>query len=309
MALDRCDVKVRDLDAAHADARRRVPRAHRQPHRAERGRKPSARPLTTTAPILQEVAHDRREPHHRRRLARRAGQARRLRVTTSRHRRARPAGRPARPRGGHPAGLHRPVLLRREHRRRCRTSPRAASPGFDFKAFQMPTAILLGVTGISRRRALVLDVQNGYFDRLLLTPGAAHLDPARPHGRRRRRRRRPDRADPDRRLRPRRALRTGAARRGRCSCCSARLWSLAFAGFGYAIALKTGNPAAVNSSFLLFFPFLFLTSVVRAPRSAVGLARHRRRVEPGHVPARGAALARSTAAGRGTTSARRCSPS
>jgi ABC-2 type transport system permease protein len=40
----------------------------------------------------------------------------------------------------------------------------------------------------------------------------------------------------------------------------AAAWSLAFAGFGYAIALKTGNPAAVNSSFLLFFPFLFLTS-------------------------------------------------
>jgi ABC-2 type transport system permease protein len=37
-------------------------------------------------------------------------------------------------------------------------------------------------------------------------------------------------------------------------------WSLAFSGFGYAIALKTGNPGAVNSSFLLFFPFLFLTS-------------------------------------------------
>ena len=29
----------------------------------------------------------------------------------------------------------------------------------------------------------------------------------------------------------------------------------------YAIALKTGNPAAVNSSFLLFFPFTFLTTV------------------------------------------------
>jgi ABC-2 type transport system permease protein len=40
----------------------------------------------------------------------------------------------------------------------------------------------------------------------------------------------------------------------------ASLWSLAFAGFAYAIALKTGNPAAVNSTFLLFFPFLFLTS-------------------------------------------------
>ena len=40
----------------------------------------------------------------------------------------------------------------------------------------------------------------------------------------------------------------------------AALWGLAFTGFAYAIALKTGNPAAVNSSFLLFFPFLFLTT-------------------------------------------------
>ena len=43
-------------------------------------------------------------------------------------------------------------------------------PGFDFKAFQLPTAILLGVTGVSRAPAVVLDVQNGYFDRLLLSP-------------------------------------------------------------------------------------------------------------------------------------------
>ncbi|MEY2570521.1 MAG: type transport system permease protein, partial [Acidimicrobiaceae bacterium] len=46
----------------------------------------------------------------------------------------------------------------------------------------------------------------------------------------------------------------------------AALWSLAFSGFGYAIALKTGNPAAVNSTYLLFFPFLFLTSSY-VPRS------------------------------------------
>jgi ABC-2 type transport system permease protein len=51
------------------------------------------------------------------------------------------------------------------------------------------------------------------------------------------------------------------------------LWSLAFAGFGYAIALKTGDPAAVNSSFLLFFPFLFMTSSYGpAARSAAGWA-------------------------------------
>ena len=42
--------------------------------------------------------------------------------------------------------------------------------GFDYTAFEMATAVLLGVTGVSRAQALVIDVQNGYFDRLLLTP-------------------------------------------------------------------------------------------------------------------------------------------
>ena len=42
--------------------------------------------------------------------------------------------------------------------------------GFDYTAFEMATAVLLGVTGVSRAQALVVDVQSGYFDRLLLTP-------------------------------------------------------------------------------------------------------------------------------------------
>ncbi len=37
--------------------------------------------------------------------------------------------------------------------------------GFDIKAFMMPTAILIGVTGVSRAGSLVLDIQGGYFDR------------------------------------------------------------------------------------------------------------------------------------------------
>ena len=45
-----------------------------------------------------------------------------------------------------------------------------AIPGFDYTAFQMATAIMLGVTGVSRAGSLVLDVQDKYFDRLLLTP-------------------------------------------------------------------------------------------------------------------------------------------
>jgi ABC-2 type transport system permease protein len=130
---------------------------------------------------------------------------------------------------------------------------------FDFTAFMMPTAILLGVTGVSRAPALVIDVQNGYFDRLLLTPvrrvaillghlcadvtvAAALTVPI---------------------------LLVGFAMGVRFDSgplgivvfvLIAALWSLAFSGFGYAVALKTGNPGAVNSMFLLFFPFLFLTT-------------------------------------------------
>jgi ABC-2 type transport system permease protein len=130
---------------------------------------------------------------------------------------------------------------------------------FDYTAFQLPTAILLGVTGISRAPALVIDVQDGYFDRLLLTPirrlaillghlcaditvAAALTIPI---------------------------LAVGFVMGVRFESgplgilvfiMIAAGWSLAFSGFGYAVALKTGNPGAVNSMFLLFFPFLFLTT-------------------------------------------------
>lgn len=131
--------------------------------------------------------------------------------------------------------------------------------GFDYTSFQMPTAILLGVTGVSRAPALVLDVQNGYLDRLLLTPvsrlaillghlvadvlvAAVLTVPILAFG-----------------------LALGvdfaAGVTGMAVFIAlAAAWSLAFAGFGYAIALMTGNPAAVQSIFMLFFPFLFLTT-------------------------------------------------
>jgi ABC-2 type transport system permease protein len=137
--------------------------------------------------------------------------------------------------------------------------------GFSYTAFEMATAILLGVTGVSRAPALVLDVQTQYLDRLLLTPvrrtaillghmaadvavAAALTVPILVLG-----------------------VVLGVRFQGGLLgavvfVLLASLWSLAFAGFGYAIALKTGNPAAVNSTFLLFFPFLFLTSSY-VPRS------------------------------------------
>lgn len=131
--------------------------------------------------------------------------------------------------------------------------------GFDIKAFMLPTAILLGVTGVSRAYALVLDIQTGYLDRLLLTPVnrlailLGHMV-----------------ADvvvalalmvPILVLALVLGVHIASGPLGVIAFLALGCaWSLAFAGFGYAIALKTGNPAAVQSSFLLFFPFLFMTS-------------------------------------------------
>lgn len=131
--------------------------------------------------------------------------------------------------------------------------------GFDIKQFMLPTCILIGVTGVSRAGALVLDIQNGYFDRLLLTPvrrlailvGHMVADVAIACGL----------TVPILVLAFSLGVHVQAGPAGvLLFILMAGLWSLAFAGFGYAIALKTGNPAAVNSSFLLFFPFLFMTS-------------------------------------------------
>jgi ABC-2 type transport system permease protein len=137
--------------------------------------------------------------------------------------------------------------------------------GFDYTAFQMPTAILLGVTGVSRAPALVIDVQNGYLDRLLLTPirrlaillGHMAADVAVAAAL----------TIPILLLGFALGVRFETGVLGVVVFIGfAAVWSLAFSGFGYAIALKTGNPAAVNSAFLLFVPFLVLTTSY-VPRS------------------------------------------
>lgn len=135
----------------------------------------------------------------------------------------------------------------------------ASDPDFDFKAFQLPVAIIFAVTGISRASTLVTDIQDGYFDRLTLTPI-----------------RRPALllglmvADfvlvvalsvPVIALGLAVGVRFGTGILGIVAfILIAAAWGLVFTGFPYAIALKTGNPAAVNSSFILFFPFAFLTT-------------------------------------------------
>lgn len=135
----------------------------------------------------------------------------------------------------------------------------AAGTELDFKAFQLPVAIIFAVTGISRASSLVLDIQGGYFDRLLLTPirrptlllglMAADLMAVLML------------ATPVTILGLILGVRFETGILGILAfLVYGGLWGIAFAGFPYAIALKTGNPAAVNSSFILFFPFAFLTT-------------------------------------------------
>lgn len=129
----------------------------------------------------------------------------------------------------------------------------------DYKAFQLPVAIVFAVTGpLSRAVTLVEDIRSGYFDRLVMTPvrrlalllGLMVADIALVIAL----------SIP--------VLIVGAAVGVRFETgvpgvitfvALAAFWSLGYAGFSYAIALKTGNAAAVNSSFMIFLPMMFLT--------------------------------------------------
>jgi ABC-2 type transport system permease protein len=46
------------------------------------------------------------------------------------------------------------------------------------------------------------------------------------------------------------------------------LWGLVFTGIPYAVALKTGSPAAVSATFVVFFPLFFLSDAV-VPKQAL----------------------------------------
>ncbi len=133
-------------------------------------------------------------------------------------------------------------------------------PGLDYRAFQLPVAVLFAVTGVSRAITVVTDIQSGYFDRLVITPvnrvalllGLMMADfvlivaltiPVIIMG-----------------FIVGVSFETGAL--GILAfMLLGGLWGLVFNGFPYAIAFKTGNVAAVNLTFLLFFPFLFMTTL------------------------------------------------
>jgi ABC-2 type transport system permease protein len=142
-------------------------------------------------------------------------------------------------------------------------------PGLDYKAFQLPVAILVAVTGNSRAITVVTDIQSGYFDRLSVTPvsrlalllGLMMADFAMVVGL----------TLPVIVMGFVVGVRFESGPLGILAfILLGGVWGLVFTGFPYAIALKTGNPAAVNISFLLFFPFLFMTTFFLPQESLTG---------------------------------------
>jgi ABC-2 type transport system permease protein len=139
--------------------------------------------------------------------------------------------------------------------------------GFSYKAFLIPMAIAFAVTGMSRAPTLVTDIQSGYFDRLCMTPirrtalllGLMAADvvviislclPVLAIG-----------------FAVGVRFATGVPGVLAFIGLSA-LWGLAFTGLPYAVALKTGSPAAVNATFVVFFPLFFLSDAV-VPKAAL----------------------------------------
>lgn len=130
--------------------------------------------------------------------------------------------------------------------------------GLDYKAFQLPVTLVMTVTGLSRAPSLVIDIQGGYFYRLLISPlnrwslllGMLVADLVVLVGF----------SIPVVVMGLAWGVRFGTGFAGALVLIAlTMLWGLVFTGFPYAVALRTGSPIAVGNSFLLFFPFVFLT--------------------------------------------------
>ena len=130
----------------------------------------------------------------------------------------------------------------------------------NYTGFQMPVAILQGVAGTASMGAfgMVVDIERGYFDKLLLTPtprlalvlGRLLADSVRAM-----------------------VLTTlivavglvfgSGMEAGPLGAVTlvllSGIFAPAYAGFGMSIALRTGSTQAAQAGFLIFFPLLFLS--------------------------------------------------
>lgn len=137
----------------------------------------------------------------------------------------------------------------------------------NYKGFQLPVAILFAVSNGGAGLNLVTDIESGYFEKLLLTPANRMSILVGAMG-----------ADFVRVLAQGLftlivAMATGlefatGVAGGLFMVLIGSLWGLAYSAMGFGIALKTGNSQATQSAFVLFFPFVFLTTTF-APLDAL----------------------------------------
>jgi ABC-2 type transport system permease protein len=130
--------------------------------------------------------------------------------------------------------------------------------GQGYVAFQLPVSLMFAVATAISGLALVTEIDLGYFDKLLVAPirrssiifGRLTADLVRGVGS------------------SALVLLVGIALGARIESGVAgavlivvlsALFGVAYAGFGILVALRTRNVQATNTSFLLFFPLLFLT--------------------------------------------------
>jgi len=130
--------------------------------------------------------------------------------------------------------------------------------GQGYVAFQMPVSLMFAVATATSGLALVTEIDNGYFDKLLAAPirrssiifGRLTADLVRGIAA------------------SALVLLVGIALGARIQTgvpgaivivLLSAMFGVAYAGFGLLVALRTRNVQATQSSFLLFFPLLFLT--------------------------------------------------
>jgi ABC-2 type transport system permease protein len=130
--------------------------------------------------------------------------------------------------------------------------------GQSYVAFQLPVSLMFAVATASSGLALVTEIEGGYFDKLLAAPirrssiifGRLAADLVRGL------------------LGSTVVLVAGLALGAHMESgvlgaivlvVLAALFGVGYAGFGILVALRTRNVQATNTSFLLFFPLLFLT--------------------------------------------------
>lgn len=137
----------------------------------------------------------------------------------------------------------------------------------NYTAFVLPVSILFSVSNEGAGLSMVIDVERGYFDKLLVTPtsriaillGAMGANFAR--------------VTAQALIVTAVALATGLDfQTGLVGAVLmvllASLWGIAFAGLGMGVALKTGSENATNGAQIFIFPMLFLTTSF-APREVM----------------------------------------